>query len=71
MPTISSSHESSAPLLAACASTAAAAAAATAAAAAHQRSIVGPYRLHIVLRQGRDLAAKDTCGEFTTMTRSC
>ena len=23
---------------------------------------VGPYRLHIVLKQGRDLAAKDACG---------
>ncbi len=22
----------------------------------------GPYRLHILLKQGRELAAKDTCG---------
>ena len=26
-------------------------------------SIMGPFRLHVFLRQGRDLAAKDTCGK--------
>jgi hypothetical protein len=24
--------------------------------------LVGPFRLHVVLKQGRDLAAKDSCG---------
>lgn len=24
---------------------------------------LGPFRLHVVLKQGRDLAAKDSCGK--------
>ena len=26
----------------------------------------GPFRLHVLLKQGRELAAKDSCGRLTT-----